>query len=94
LACAEVAVFAGLGFGEHGEGYVRIALVEETHRLRQAVRRIRAFVQSWSNQTEPAVAGAAAGLDGGSGRVRPQEEASPDGASKLACSANPGSVRS
>ena len=46
---AKVAVAPGLGFGEHGEGYVRIALVENTHRLRQAVRNIRAFLQTGSN---------------------------------------------
>ena len=39
----------GLGFGEHGDGHVRIALVENTHRLRQAVRNIRAFLQAGSN---------------------------------------------
>ena len=44
------------GFGEHGEGFVRIALVENTHRLRQAVRNIRAFMQAGSNQAEPAEA--------------------------------------
>jgi alanine-synthesizing transaminase len=55
LARAKVAVSPGLGFGEHGEGYVRIALVENTHRLRQAVRNIRAFLQAGSNQTEPAL---------------------------------------
>jgi alanine-synthesizing transaminase len=48
-----VAVSPGLGFGEHGEGFVRIALVENTHRLRQAVRNIRAFLQAGSNQAEP-----------------------------------------
>jgi alanine-synthesizing transaminase len=53
LARAKVAVSPGLGFGEHGEGYVRIALVENTHRLRQAVRNIRAFLQAGSNQLEP-----------------------------------------
>ena len=31
----------GIGFGEYGEGYVRIALVENQHRIRQAVRNIR-----------------------------------------------------
>ena len=46
LARAKVAVSPGLGFGEHGEGYVRIALVENTHRLRQAVRNIRGFLQA------------------------------------------------
>jgi len=51
LARAKVAVAPGLGFGEHGEGFVRIALVENTHRLRQAVRNIRTFMQAGSNQS-------------------------------------------
>jgi alanine-synthesizing transaminase len=51
-----VAVAPGLGFGEHGEGFVRIALVENTQRLRQAVRDIRAFLQAGTNQAEPAEA--------------------------------------
>jgi len=55
LARAKVAVSPGIGFGEHGEGFVRIALVENTHRLRQAVRNIRGFLQAGSNQAEPAV---------------------------------------
>ena len=38
---AKVAVSPGLGFGENGEGYVRFALVENKHRIRQAVRGIR-----------------------------------------------------
>ena len=37
---AEVAVSPGRGFGESGEGYLRLALVENEHRLRQAVRQI------------------------------------------------------
>ena len=41
---AEVAVSPGIGFGEHGEGYVRIALCENTHRTRQAIRNIRRFL--------------------------------------------------
>jgi alanine-synthesizing transaminase len=41
---AEVAVSPGIGFGEYGEGFVRMALVENRHRLRQAVRNIRAFM--------------------------------------------------
>ena len=49
----------GLGFGEHGEGYVRIALVENTQRLRQAVRNIRAFLQAGSNEAEPELNAAA-----------------------------------
>ena len=35
----------GLGFGEHGDGHVRIALVENNHRIRQALRGIRGFLQ-------------------------------------------------
>jgi alanine-synthesizing transaminase len=54
LERAKVAVSPGIGFGEHGEGYVRIALVENTHRLRQACRSIRGFLQAGSNQAEPA----------------------------------------
>ena len=41
---AGVAVAPGLGFGEHGEGFVRIGLVENTQRLRQATRNIKAFL--------------------------------------------------
>ena len=37
---AEVALSPGRAFGEGGEGYVRIALVENEQRLRQAVRQI------------------------------------------------------
>ena len=40
---AEVAVAPGIGFGEHGDDYVRIALVENEHRLRQAARSIKKF---------------------------------------------------
>ena len=49
LARAKVAVAPGIGFGEHGDGHVRIALVENTHRLRQAVRNVRAFLHADSN---------------------------------------------
>ncbi len=41
---AEVAVAPGIGFGEYGDQYVRIALVENKQRLRQAVRNIKAFL--------------------------------------------------
>ncbi len=44
LKNADVAVAPGIGFGEHGEGYVRIALVENEHRIRQAARNIRRFL--------------------------------------------------
>jgi len=46
LEHAKVAVSPGVGFGEHGEGYVRIALVENEHRIRQAARNIRRFFAS------------------------------------------------
>jgi alanine-synthesizing transaminase len=38
---AKVAVTPGVGFGDLGEGYVRVALVENEHRIRQAVRNIK-----------------------------------------------------
>ncbi len=41
---AEVAVAPGLGFGEYGDGHVRIALVENKHRTRQALRSIKSFL--------------------------------------------------
>jgi alanine-synthesizing transaminase len=44
MARAKVAVAPGIGFGEHGDDHVRIALVENNHRLRQALRNIRAFL--------------------------------------------------
>jgi alanine-synthesizing transaminase len=38
---ANVAVAPGIGFGEEGEGYLRLALVENEHRIRQALKQIR-----------------------------------------------------
>jgi alanine-synthesizing transaminase len=43
---AQVAVAPGIGFGEYGEGFVRLGLVENEHRTRQAVRNIKAFLKS------------------------------------------------
>jgi alanine-synthesizing transaminase len=43
---AGVAVSPGAGFGEHGEGHVRIALVENEQRIRQAARNIRRFLET------------------------------------------------
>jgi alanine-synthesizing transaminase len=42
---AGVAVSPGIGFGDMGEGFVRFALVENKHRIRQAVRGIRRFLR-------------------------------------------------
>ncbi|MCW3474961.1 LL-diaminopimelate aminotransferase [Limobrevibacterium gyesilva] len=58
LARAKVAVAPGIGFGEHGDTHVRIALVENTHRLRQALRNIRGFLQADNaSPAEPASQG-------------------------------------
>ena len=46
LEKADVAVSPGIGFGEHGEGFVRIALVENEQRIRQAARNLRRFLAS------------------------------------------------
>jgi alanine-synthesizing transaminase len=43
---ADVAVAPGIGFGEHGDDYVRIALVENEQRIRQAARNIRRFLDT------------------------------------------------
>jgi len=42
---AKVAVSPGLGFGEYGDEYVRFALVENEHRINQAIRGLRRFFQ-------------------------------------------------
>ena len=49
---AEVAVSPGIGFGEDGEGYVRIALVENENRLKQAVRQIRKALRDYDGGLE------------------------------------------
>jgi alanine-synthesizing transaminase len=38
---AKVAVSPGRGFGEYGDDYVRFALVENPHRIRQAIKGIK-----------------------------------------------------
>jgi alanine-synthesizing transaminase len=43
---AEIAVAPGLGFGEYGDGFIRIGLVENEQRIRQAARNLRKFLQS------------------------------------------------
>jgi alanine-synthesizing transaminase len=57
LQHAKVAVSPGLGFGENGEGFVRIAVVENEQRIRQAIRSIRLFL----SQGDEIVAAASAG---------------------------------
>ncbi len=51
---AKVAVSPGIGFGEHGDDSVRFALVENTHRIRQALRNIKAFLARYHNVVERA----------------------------------------
>jgi alanine-synthesizing transaminase len=46
LEKALVAVSPGIGFGPHGEGYVRFALIENPHRTRQATSSIKKMLQS------------------------------------------------
>ncbi|MEY4890353.1 MAG: hypothetical protein RIQ75_1483, partial [Pseudomonadota bacterium] len=53
LTEAKVAVAAGVGYGEDGEGYVRIAMVENEQRLRQAARNIRKYLQSMGVNAPP-----------------------------------------
>jgi len=51
LIHAKVAVSPGIGFGEYGEGYVRIALVENEHRIRQAARNVKKFLSMRANES-------------------------------------------
>jgi alanine-synthesizing transaminase len=53
---AKVAVAPGIGFGEHGDGFVRIGLVENRHRIRQAVRNIKSFLGNYDQVLEQAEA--------------------------------------
>ncbi len=47
---ADIAVSPGIGFGEYGEGFVRIALVENEQRIRQAARNVRRFLDTAPEQ--------------------------------------------
>ncbi|HEY8517975.1 MAG TPA: alanine transaminase [Candidatus Binatia bacterium] len=51
---AKVAVSPGIGFGEYGDNYVRMALIENEHRIRQAVRGIRKALSLGSSAPRPA----------------------------------------
>ena len=46
-----VVVSPGVAFGEHGEGYVRIAMVENEQRIRQAARNVKRYLQSMGVNT-------------------------------------------
>lgn len=49
---AKVAVAPGIGFGEYGDGHVRIGLVENRHRSRQAARNIKQFLGNYDKALE------------------------------------------
>ena len=49
---ADVAVSPGVGFGEHGEGFIRVALVENEQRIRQAARSIKKFFAEYTGSTD------------------------------------------
>mgnify|MGYP001229737493 CR=1 FL=1 len=46
LEKAKVCVSPGIGFGDHGDGHVRFALIENESRIRQAVRGIKAMFKA------------------------------------------------
>lgn len=53
---ADVAVAPGVGFGEHGDAFVRIALVENEQRIRQAARNIKKFLGTADKDVDNVVA--------------------------------------
>jgi alanine-synthesizing transaminase len=54
LAKAKVCVSPGIGFGDYGDGHVRMALIENEARIRQAVRGIKAMLRTDGVQKSPA----------------------------------------
>ncbi len=50
---AHVAVAPGAGFGEHGDNFVRLALVENEQRIRQAARNVRKFLEANGVKAKP-----------------------------------------
>jgi alanine-synthesizing transaminase len=54
LTQAGVAVAPGVGYGEEGEGFVRIAMVENEQRIRQAARQLKRYLQSMGVNTSAA----------------------------------------
>ncbi len=52
LTEAQVAVSPGVAFGEHGDGFVRIGLVENRQRIRQAARNVKAFLSRYDKVLE------------------------------------------
>jgi alanine-synthesizing transaminase len=49
---ADIAVSPGIGFGEYGDDYVRLALVENEQRVRQAGRNLKRFLDHHKEQAK------------------------------------------
>ena len=49
---AKILLCPGVGFGHHGEGYVRIALIENEKRIRQAARNLKAFLKQFEQESK------------------------------------------
>jgi len=47
---ATVALYPGIGFGEYGERYLRFAMIENEHRIKEAVRGIKSLFNSAKKQ--------------------------------------------
>jgi alanine-synthesizing transaminase len=54
LEKAKVCVSPGIGFGEYGDEYVRLALIENEARIRQAIRGIKAMLKNDKPAAKPA----------------------------------------
>jgi len=54
LLKAHVAVSPGIGFGEYGDEYVRIALIENEKRIRQAAKNIKRYLKELEEEKEKA----------------------------------------
>ena len=50
LKYGKVAVAPGIGFGENGEGFVRIGLVENEYRIRQAIKNVKLFFDNYKEK--------------------------------------------
>jgi alanine-synthesizing transaminase len=56
---ADMAVAPGIGFGEHGDDFVRLALVENEQRIRQAARGLKRFFDGADDSLHNVIAGSA-----------------------------------
>jgi alanine-synthesizing transaminase len=56
---ADMAVAPGIGFGEHGDDFVRLALVENEQRIRQAARGLKRFFDGADDSLHNVISGSA-----------------------------------